>query len=478
MLRERRKSEERRQGQTPKSAVGLGPGHSSDERTVMVRERRTRRVLYGKGSTTPSPYRRRHRKIDWHQTRGTILLTPKHFLDAYHQVRKNKGAAGVDSQSLRDFAERLESNLVCLWSRVVSGSYHPPAVRRVGIPKGDGKTRYLGIPTVGDRIVQQVIKTQLEPRFEREFLDCSYGYRSGRSAHDALQVVRLGVRKTSWVVDMDVAKFFDELPHDLLRKALDRHVSEGWIRLLIDRWLEAPHYDPQDNDYHYRQGRGTPQGGVISPLLANLFLHYVLDKWLLRQHPDVKLVRYADDAILLCNSRTRAEWIKELLEDRFAACGLRLHPEKTKIVFCKTSHRQSSHRTVSFDFLGYRFQPSTKQRQNGSLFLSFDCKMSPKKSKAAIAKLRSMKFHLWNTATIEEVAAAVNPILRGLLNYFGRFNKHQGLDRVMHAVNSRLAKWVSRKYKRSPGRAWRWLCTLAGKQPNLFAHWGAGFAHA
>ncbi|MBB4081140.1 hypothetical protein GGR28_003787 [Lewinella aquimaris] len=192
-----------------------------------------------------------------------------------------------------------------------------------------------------------------------------------------------------------------------------------------------------------------------------------MDKWLVKHHPDVKLVRYADDAILLCNSRNRAEWITELLAERFKECGLRLHPDKTKIVFCKTSHRQSGHEAVYFDFLGYRFQPSTKQRRDGKLFLSFDCKMSPKKSKLAIAKLRSMKFHLWNTATIEEIAAAINPVLRGLLNYFGRFNKHQGLERVMQAVNDRLAKWVSRKYKRigkSAARTRRWLCNLASKQ--------------
>lgn len=474
MRRERHKSEERRQGRIPKLRLGLGLSHSSDESAVMARERRAGRVSFDNRPTTPPPRRRRHRKIDWHQTRGPIRLTPKHFLDAYKQVNRNKGAAGVDGQSLEKFRLNLESHLFTLWNRVTSGSYQPPAVRRVSIPKDGGKVRNLGIPTVGDRIVQQVIKNWIEPRLEQEFLDCSYGYRSGRGAHDALQVVRLGVRRTSWVIDLDVAGFFDEIPHDLLNKALDCHVEEKWIRDLLNRWLEAPYKDV-DGQLFYPQGMGTPQGGVISPLLANLYLHYVLDKWIAINHKDVELIRYADDGIILCNSRSRAEWMLELVNDRFHRCGLRLHPEKTKIVFCKNAGRQSSWKTKTFDFLGYRFQPFTKLKADGKLFLSFDCLMSPKSRKKAIAKLRGLKFHLWNTATIEEIAEWIKPIVRGLLNYFGKFNADRGLRRLMHALNSRIAKWISRKYRKPASRAWRWMITLAGKKPDLFVHWQAGY---
>ncbi|OAV45114.1 group II intron reverse transcriptase/maturase [Lewinella sp. 4G2] len=428
--------------------------------------------------TTPSGRKVRHRKINWHRTRGLSKLTPKHFLDAYQKVRRNAGGPGVDGVTLADFALDLTGNLYTLWNRVTSGSYHPAAVRRKGIPKGNGQTRYLGIPTVGDRIVQQVIKDRIEYILEAEFMDCSYGYRPGRSQHDALQVVRLGVRQTSWVVDLDVSKFFDEMPHDLLRKALDRHITDKQTRDLIDRWLEAPHQD-EEGQLHYPQGVGTPQGGVVSPLLSNLFLHYTLDKWMAINRPEEKLVRYADDAIIFCHSRTRAEMVKRLVEERFRACGLRLHHEKTRIVFCKRSNNASSHENISFDFLGYRFKPCSKRTQSGKLFTSFDGAMSPKKKKLKTAEFRAMKFHLWNTTTLEKIAEVLNPILRGILNYYGRFNPH-GMESVMMAVNDRLCKWASRKYRKvgkSIHRVRKWLRTTATRRPELFAHWQWGFTY-
>ena len=249
--------------------IGGRLDRSSEEDSVMELERRVKRVPSEPRSTTPLA--RQHRKTDWYQTKGhQSFLTPKHFLDAYKKVKRNKGSAGVDRVSLKDFERNLIGNVMCLWNRVVSGSYFPPAVKEVGIAKDDGRVRYLGIPTVGDRIVQQVIKTLLDPRFEQEFLDCSYGYRSGRSAHDALQVVRLGVLNRNWVIDLDVASFFDELPHDLLSKALDRHVTECWIRRLLDRWLEAD-IEPASADRPSRRlSKITPQGGVLRTKLANL----------------------------------------------------------------------------------------------------------------------------------------------------------------------------------------------------------------
>lgn len=478
MLREGHKPVDHRQGHKPMTVTDGGSSRSSDEDTVMALERRTGRVQFGNGMTTPSRRELRHRRIDWHRTRGLSKLTPKHFLDAYEKVRKNKGGAGVDGQTLADFAERLVDNLHILWNRVTSGSYQPAAVKRKGIPKGDGRIRYLGIPTVGDRIVQQVIKNRIEYILEAEFMDCSHGYRPGRSPHDALQVVRLGVRQTSWVIDLDVAKFFDELPHDLLRKALDRHITDKPTRDLIDRWLEAPH-QTEEGDLHYPKGVGTPQGGVVSPLLSNLFLHYTLDKWMAINRPEEKLVRYADDAIVLCHSRTRAELVKRLIDERFKECGLRLHPEKTKIVFCQRWNNTSSHEEKSFDFLGFRFKPCLKKGKDGKLFTSFDGAMSPSKKKSKIADFRSMKFHLWTTTTLEEIAEVLNPILRGILNYYGRFNKH-GMESVMMAVNDRLCKWASRKYRKvgkSIHRVRKWLRVEADRRPDLFAHWSWGFTY-
>lgn len=258
MSRQRYKSDDLRQDRIPKSVAGGGLGRSSEEASITGVKRRAKHLPSGGSTTTSSGRKSRHRKIDWHRTRGCISLTSKHFLDAYRKVRRNGGSAGVDGQRIQDFADNLTTNLFTLWNRVSSGAYHPPAVRRVGIPKDDGRLRYLGIPTVSDRIVQQVIKDWIEPRLEAIFCDTSYGYRPGRSTHDALQVVRLDVRKASWVIDLDVASFFDELPHGLLRKALDRHVPEGWIRRLLDRWLEAPTKETESGELVYRRGRGTP----------------------------------------------------------------------------------------------------------------------------------------------------------------------------------------------------------------------------
>ncbi|MEL7521793.1 MAG: group II intron reverse transcriptase/maturase, partial [Cyanobacteria bacterium J06553_1] len=399
---------------------------------------------------------------------------------AYVEVRKKRGGGGVDHQSLEDFEKRLVPNLYCLWNRVCSGCYFPPPVLEVGIPKDNGKTRYLGIPTVGDRVVQQVIKTRLETRFEALFHPSSYGYRRGRSQHDALEAVRSNCRDHWWVVDMDISAFFDNVRHDLLNLALDRHVSEPWIRSLINRWLSAP-VVKENGEVHTRQGSGTPQGGVISPLLANLFLHYVLDEWLEEQFPKAKFVRFADDVIIHCDYYPRIKLIRKRVAERLEECGLSINEAKTQVVFCKSEGRKSDWAKVSFDFLGYRFQPRVGQshRQN-RLITIFDCAISPKSEQKICSSLRATKFHLWHGADLQVIADLINPRLRGWITYYGKYTPSR-LSRVMSEVNDRLTKWVCGKYKsfgKSYRKAQRYLRGLAIKLPTLFYHWEKGYARS
>lgn len=347
MRKERHKSDESRQGRIRKSGDGLGLTHSSEEATVMDVERRGKHFQCQPSSTTTAAGPAR-RKIDWHGTKG-LFVTPKHFLDAYKVVKKNRGGAGVDGKSLEDFEMDLEGNIYRLWNRVSSGSYFPAAVKEVAIPKDNGKVRYLGVPTVGDRVVQQVIKTILEPRFEDTFLDCSYGYRPGIRAHDALEQVRHNSRACYYAVDLDIAAFFDNVSHAKLNLALDLHVSEPWIRRLINRWLNAP-IRKEDGSLSWRQGRGTPQGGVISPLLANLYLHYGLDVWLGKEFPAARMVRYADDVVIHCNHYGQIQLIRQRVEERLAEVELSVNPAKTHVIFCKQTGRQGKAECITLDF--------------------------------------------------------------------------------------------------------------------------------
>jgi group II intron reverse transcriptase/maturase len=363
---------------------------------------------------------------------------------------------------------------------VSSGCYFPPAVLEVGIPKDNGKTRYLGIPTVGDRIVQQVIKSILEPDLEDVFRDCSYGYRPGKRAHDALQQVRQNSRACYYAIDLDIAAFFDNVSHDLLNLALDRHVSEPWIRTLINRWLSAP-IRKEDGSLSWRQGRGTPQGGVISPLLANLFLHYTLDVWLAEEFPTARMVRYADDVVIHCNHWGKVQLIRQRIEERLHRVGLSANADKTHVVFCKQSGRLGGTDHITLDFLGHRFQPRpTYSYAKRRLTTVFDCAISPKAEKKLRAKLRQLKFHLWHQEDLEDIARRLNPLTRGWINYYGKYRPER-LRRIMRSLNDRLAKWLCRKYKRfgkSAKRAHRFLRNLARRLPSLFYHWQRGYFHA
>jgi RNA-directed DNA polymerase len=275
--------------------------------------------------------------------------------EAYLKVAANKGAAGVDRQSIEEFEQDLKGNLYRLWNRMSSGSYFPPPVRMVEIPKSGGGVRILGVPTVADRIAQTTVAMTLEPLVEPVFHNDSYGYRPGRSALDAVGMTRMRCWKNDWVIDLDILAFFDSIDHTLLMKAVERHTDLPWVLLYVRRWLVAPMQHP-DGSRAARE-RGSPQGSAISPLLANLFLHYTFDAWMARKFPGVPFERYCDDAVVHCASQAQAVLVRKAIAARMAECGLELHPQKTRIVYCKDKNRSRSYEHESFTFLGYTFRP-------------------------------------------------------------------------------------------------------------------------
>lgn len=415
------------------------------------------------------------RRIKAEETKS-LPITKQMVKAAYKKVKSNQGGAGVDQVSLKEFEEDLLDNLYKLWNRLASGSYFPPSVREVLIPKGKGKQRKLGIPTVADRIAQQVVKSYLEPRLEAEFHESSYGYRPLKSAHQAVEAVRSNVRDYAWVIDMDIKSFFDEVNHELLMKALDRHVEEKWVKLYVKRWLEAPSQGA-DGQLHTREGQGTPQGGVISPLLANLYLHYTLDKWIDKHFKGLPFVRYADDVIIHCTSEVEAKSVLSRLKTRLQECGLRLNEEKTNIVYCQDYRREKKHYPKKFDFLGFRFKPRPTKSNRGGMFLGFDCAISPAARKRIATKWKSMKIHRCTTVNLQQIANKLNPILRGIIRYYGRFKRWE-LEKVIRVLHFRLVKWVLNKYKRFRGsyqRAYEWLHKIRNRFPNLFYHWSLGY---
>jgi group II intron reverse transcriptase/maturase len=406
----------------------------------------------------------------------SIPITKMMVWEAYKKVRSNKGSAGVDQQTLENFDKIRSKELYKIWNRLSSGSYFPPVVKRVFIPKQNGKMRPLGIPTVSDRIAQQVIKTLIEPRLETEFMECSYGYRPNKSAHAAVKKVQEYVRKNSWIIDLDIKDFFENVNHELLLKALKVHVSEKWILMYIQRWLESS-VQLSDGTLLLTSGKGTPQGGVISPLLANLYLHYCVDKWLFIHYPSVKMVRYADDIVISCRTQQGAIQLLTKLNQRLADCGLTVHSEKTKLVYCKKEGRRLTGYPVQFDFLGFSFRPIMMKLKKGGSFLQFDCIMS-RKSKVRITQmLRKLDFHNKTQRTIQDLAILLNPQIRGWINYYGKINR-RSLKPVFYYLHHRLIKWTMNKYKRfkrSKVKAVKWLRRVFNSFPNLFYHWTLGY---
>jgi RNA-directed DNA polymerase len=399
--------------------------------------------------------------------------------EAYQKVKANDGAAGVDGQSIEAFESDLKNNLYKVWNRMSSGSYFPPPVRLVEIPKAGGGLRPLGIPTVADRVAQMVVKTHLEPLVEPHFHDDSYGYRPGKSALDAVATARQRCWRSGWVIDLDIKGFFDNLDHDLVMRAVRHHDKTPWVLLYIERWLKAP-VQRRDGSLEERT-KGSPQGAVVSPLLANLFLHYAFDSWMQRNHPGIQFERYADDVIVHVKSKAQAELLLEAIRARLAECGLELHPVKTKIVYCQDSDRNGQHEHIQFDFLGYTFRPRRAKNYRGKPFVSFLPGVSNKAGKAIRATIRDWRLAATrNNQSLEDLAQRVNPSVRGWVDYYGRFYR-SALTPVLRHLERALIRWVRRKYKRFRGHATNaahWLGRVARRDPHLFVLWQIGIRPA
>lgn len=391
--------------------------------------------------------------------------------EAWEEVRANRGAPGVDGQSIDDFEADLRNNLYRVWNRMSSGSYFPPPVRAVAIPKPHGGgERMLGIPAVADRVAQTVVTRHLMRRVDPVFHPDSFGYRPGRSALDAVEKCRERCWKRDWVVEFDISQFFDSVPWNLLIKAVEAHTDAVWVRLYVRRWLAAPLEMP-DGTLLERE-RGTPQGAPVSPVLANLFLHYAFDAWMVREFPGVWFERYADDAVLHCVTERQARQVLAALGDRMAEVGLRLHPAKTRIVYCKDGKRHLSYEHVAFTFLGFTFRARSSRSRHGRLFLSFEPAVSKDALKKMGHRVRSWHLHTRSDLSFQELARWINPVLAGWINYYGRFRPRE-LHPLLARINAYLVRWIRQKYKRlAPHRkALAKLQEIAHRYPRMFAHW-------
>lgn len=393
---------------------------------------------------------------------------------AFQRVKANGGSAGVDQESIEEFEQKVGDNLYKLWNRMASGSYFPPPVKAVPIPKKSGGTRLLGVPTVADRVAQTVVKMVLEPVLEPVFDRDSFGYRPGRSALDAVGLVRRRSWKYDWVVEFDIKGLFDNIDHELLLRAVRKHCGTAWVLLYIERWLKAP-MQTRDGTLVARD-RGTPQGGVVSPLLANLFLHYTLDAWMRREMRSVRFCRYADDGVIHCRSEVQARLVLRRLGNRLRECGLELHPEKTKIIYCRDVNRTGNYPSIQFTFLGFTFRPRKALDKYGRIYANF----SPGVSREALTVMRQTvrKWHvqLMNDKGLRDLSNMFNPVLRGWANYYGRFYA-SAMRPLWRHVNDYLVRWMQRKYKRlalGVIRASRALGLLAESAPRSFVHWEMG----
>lgn len=394
---------------------------------------------------------------------------------AYQLVKANAGAAGIDRQTLADFDLNLKDNLYKIWNRMSSGSYFPPPVKAVPIPKKSGGQRILGVPTVADRIAQMVVKLVFEPLVEPHFYPDSYGYRPNKSALDAIGVTRQRCWQYDYVLEFDIKGLFDNIDRSLLMKAVRKHTDIPWVLLYIERWLNAS-LQLSDGNVVERT-KGTPQGSVISPVLSNLFLHYVFDHFMSTHYPEMKWCRYADDGLVHCQTEQQAQQILAALKERFETCGLEIHPEKTKIIYCKDGKRKAEYPNTKFVFLGYEFRRrSVQNSKDKSLFLSFTPAVSKEALKSMQGKIRELKIRKITVRNMEDIAKMVNPILNGWINYYGKFAP-SALSPIWRYVNKTLVAWSMRKFKKLKGRktqAGLMMQRISESNPKLFAHWKCG----
>jgi RNA-directed DNA polymerase len=390
---------------------------------------------------------------------------------AWLKVKSNGGAAGADGVTIEQFEARLQDNLYRLWNRMVSGSYFPGPVRAVEIPKKGG-TRVLGIPNVIDRVAQTAAVLVLEPNVEKVFHNDSYGYRPGRSPIDAVRACRQRCFKRDWVVDLDVKAFFDSVPWDLMLKAVARRTTQKWVMLYVERWLKAPMLMPDGTLAH--RVKGTPQGGPISPLIANIFLHYGFDTWMTREFPGIWFERFADDVVAHCVTERQAHQVQDAIGRRLAEVGLRLHPDKTRVVYCKDDRRRLDYDRVTFTFCGYTFRPrKAYDKVRKKPYTGFLPAVAPGKLTDVSRKVASLRLHRRTTWNLEDLAEEANPIIRGWLNYFTAFYP-SAVKPIGRRMDRHLMRWARRKYQRlerSDQRARAWLRGVRKRSPNLFAHW-------
>jgi RNA-directed DNA polymerase len=398
-------------------------------------------------------------------------ISKQSVMAAWESVRANQGAAGIDNESISDFELNLKDNLYKIWNRMSSGTYFPPPVMAVEIPKADGSIRVLGIPTVSDRVAQAVVKGVLEPVVEPKFHADSYGYRPKKSALDAVGVARKRCWRYDWCIDLDIKGFFDNLDHDLMMKAIMFHTDKKWIHLYAQRWLTAPMQ--HKNGELIKRETGTPQGGVASPLFANIFMHHAFDDWMRKHCPDIVFERYADDILAHCSSRKQAEETLEVIRVRLQECGLELHPLKTKIVYCKDGKRDGSYEHEQMDFLGYTFRPRWSKNRRGDSFVGFQPAISKKAIKRIGKAVRSWRLHLRSENTIVDLAQEYNAQLQGWINYYGQYYR-SALSPLLNRIEFYLVRWVMKKfkrYKKSKRKATKWLKDMRKREPRLFAHW-------
>ena len=404
--------------------------------------------------------------IDYFETKEHPI-TRKMILDAFKLVKSNNGAPGADGQSIEQFEHDLLANTYKLWNRMTSGSYYPKPVKEVAIPKKSGGFRKLGVPTVGDRVAQQVVKTYLEPKVDPSFHQDSYGYRPGRNAHMAIQTAMNRCGRIGWVIDIDIRAFFDSIDHELMMKGLQRYTTEKWVTIYIERWLKAD-VKKQDGQIEMRT-KGTPQGGVISGMLANMFLHFTFDKWMEKNYSNIRFERYSDDIVVHCISGKQALFIKKQIAERFKVCKLEMHEQKTKIVFCRNeNHKGTVYPNVSFNFLGYTFMPRYCPTKNGLKLLTAACMSTAAKNEVRdkIRKFSIRKFR----GNIQQLSKAINIKLKGWMNYYCKFHKWTTID-VWYWLNKKLIEWTMCNKKIGKFKAIRWLVQVYKSQGNLFAHW-------